>query len=247
MKKLIKLFIILILLIPPGVLCIYWYKIEYEVVQPFSNFEVRGWNKISPKTVGEIYDLANNWYKSTENKFPIQFNKKESTSYFSDFDLKLSESITEKLGIFSFLPYHQVCLVNKNKIYINGEIDNMQSPYVGAVTINQEGGYNFYAQRGGRDCKLILVSKFRKASSSPELGYLIAIDISPDENIKRLNGEKYVVNLATTSVEAMNTQIIVSLHWWAVILVYLLLLFAWSFVFFQYKKIVKFIFQVLSK
>lgn len=241
LKVPVKLFVLAFLFLPPVALCVYWYQIESEELKPFSNFEVRGWENITPKTASTVYDLTSAWYESTKNDFPVQLNKQKSTSDFDNFKLKVSESITEKLGLFSYLPYHQVCLINRNKVYVNGAIDEAQPLNMGGTAIKQEGGYSFYATRGSKDCQLVLISKFRQASSSPELGYPIAISIKQEENIKRLNGENYVVNLATTSVEAANTSISISLHWWAVILAYFLLLFAWSFVFFQYEKILRFL------
>ena len=117
---------------------------------PFSNFEVRGWENITPETASEVYNLTNVWYESTKGNFPAQFNKQEPVSEFDNFESKVSESITEKLWIFSSLPYHKVCLINRNKVYINGVLDEKSSLNMGGTAINQKNGYDFYTKRGDK-------------------------------------------------------------------------------------------------
>ncbi len=242
LKKLTKPLIVIFLFLPPALACFYWYQIEYEEFHPFLSLEVKGWENISPETASATHDLTSAWYESTKSNFPVQFNKQGPVSDFDIFKSRISKSVTEKLGIFSYLPYHKVCLLNRNKAYLNGVIDEKQPLNVGGTAINQLDGYNFYAERGGEDCKSVSIGKFRQASSSPELGYSVAISISQEENNKRLRSDNYVVNLATTSVEAINTSVVISLKWWVMILTYFLLLFAWSFIFFQYEKILKFLY-----
>jgi hypothetical protein len=235
-----KVLSLILLFLLPVIPCFFWYLNEYEEhPSPFASIKVKRVENITPDKAKTIYDLTSAWYESTKNEFPVQFDKQKTPS---EFKLKVSKSITERLGIFSSLPYHKVCLINRNKVYIDEILlSENQSPNIGAAAINQENGYNFHAERGNKDCKSVLINKFRQNSSSPELVYPITININPEEDEKRLRREEFVVNLATTSVETTNTTITISLHWWTMTLAYLILLFAWSFVFFQYEKILDFL------
>jgi hypothetical protein len=240
-----KFFKLLVLFLLPAIICIYWYWVEYEEFHPFNNFETGGAGIITPDKVVEVNKLTNAFYELTKDKSSFQFDKREEqNSDFGNFKLKVSGSIVEKLGIFSSLPYHQVCLINRNEIFVDNVLDNSQATNIGATAINQKDGYSFYAQRGDKDCKPVLISKFRQSSSSPELGYAFTQKISSEENIKRLKGEDYLSTFATTTVRAANTTISISLKLWAVLAAYFLILFAWSFIFFQYLKIIDYFYKI---
>jgi len=241
-KKLFKLSVLFLL---PAIICIYWYSVEYEEFHPFINLETGGAGIITPDKVAEVNKLTNALYELTKDKSSFQFDKKEEqNSDFGNFKLKVSDSIVEKLGIFSSLPYHKVCLINRNEIFVDNVLDNNQDINIGATAINQKDGYNFYAQMGYEDCKPVLISKFRQSSSSPELGYAFTQKISSEENTKRLKGDDYVSTFATTTVKAVNTTISISLRLWAVLVAYFLILFAWSFIFFQYVKIIDYFHKI---
>lgn len=246
-KIFIKLLIIALLLLPPIIPCYIWNKNENKELFAFSKFEFKGPENISFEKVKEMNNLVNALHDNTKDKFPVKYNQTTQVSELSEFNSKLSEGILEKIGIFSYLPYHKVCLINNNRIYINGTPVDDQPPQVGGLAINQEKGYNFYAKKGEKDCKNVLIDKFRTSSSSPEVNYPIVININGEENIKRLNGKSFLVSVASSSIEAKNSKITIYLNWWALVLAYLILLFAWSFVFFQYEKIINFIKLIFRK
>lgn len=240
LEKCLRLFSLFLV---PAMVSVYWYKVSYEEFHPFVNLETGGAGDIS-----DVKKLADSFYEFTKDKSSVQFNRgEENNSDVGIFNIKVSEGIIEKLGVFSSLPYHKVCLNNRNEIFVDGILDNTQHPDIGAVAINQKDGYNFYAKRGGKDCKSVLIEKFRQSSSSPELGYAFTQRINSEENQKRLNGEDYSYDIATTTVKAMNTTIVISLLWWAVLLGYALILFTWSFIFFQYVKIFEYFSNVWNE
>ena len=244
-KKCKKIFQLSALFLLPAIICVYWYSVEYEEIHPFKDFETGGVGIITSDKIAEVDKLTDEWYESTKNKAFFQFsNKKEQTSDFGSFNSKVSESVVGKLGIFSSLPYYKVCLTNRNEIFVDNVLDNNQAVNIGATAINQKNGYSFYTQRGGEDCKFVLISKFRQSPSSSELSYAFTQKISTEENTKRLKGENYVSTLATTTVKAVKTTISISLRWWAVLVAYFLILFAWSFIFFQYVKIIDYFYKI---
>ncbi len=227
-----------LLFLPPVVPCFLWYKIEFEENPLFkTNFELKGAENINREEVDRVFELVDYFYESTKDDSLVKFGEQKSDLENNNFEKEVSRGITEKLGVFSFLPYHKVCLVNKNVVYINGIVDEDQASN---VAINQLDGYNFFTEKGSKDCKNVLINRFRQNSSSPEFTYPILVNIDDIENKKRLEGKNYIANLATTSIGMMDTVTTISLCWWVVALAYLLLLFAWSFIFFQYRKILKF-------
>lgn len=242
LQKIISILGVVLLPLLPLVFCFIWYQIDYEERNIFINTEVIG-SRITVSSLGDISDLTNAVYEDVKDEFPLQFEKEKEVSEFENFKSKISERFTEEMGIFSSLPFYNVCVVNRNKIYIDGKLDETAAPSMGATAINQEGGYNFYVLRNDKNCKNVSITKFRTSPSRVEYTYPIALAISPEDSLKRLNGESFSVNIATSSVDASETKITISISWWGIILAYFLVLFTWSFIFFQYKKIIVFLFN----
>jgi hypothetical protein len=247
-KRLLRLFSALALLLPPLIFCVIWYVFEYEERTIFTNLEVRG-TKLQFDSTGEMsasMALPDALYDYTKDEYPMQFEKANSASEFENFKSKVSEKLTENIGVFSSLPIYNVCLVNQNKIFINGEIQDNLEPSKGATSIKQEKGYEFYAPIGKRDCMNVVIEKFRNSRSRVEYGYIFAITIDAGEESKRMQGKTFSVSVATSSVDASKTKITVSLRILVLLLSYFLILFAWSFVFFQYDKIIAYMFRRTS-
>ncbi len=244
-RRLIKTLASLFLFLPPLAACLYWSHIEKEELKPFAEFRFQGLEDISSEAVSAIYGSTNSWYESTKDNFSTQFQKKKPVSDIENFNEQISAGVVEKLRIFSYLPYHRVCLTNRNKIFINDGIAEQQPAQVGGIAIHQDGGYDFYAEKGTADCKIVSIARFREASSSSEIGYTIFFTLDQEENNKRLRGESYIADMATTTIEMQDSLIEISLPWWIIALAYFFLLFAWSFVFFQYGKIVEFLLNAL--
>ena len=231
---------IIFLLLPPIIFCVIWYAFEYEKINIFKGFVLEGNTNLTLDDIGNITALTDALYENDKDNFPLQFNERKQLSEFDDFKSKVSERFTERIGVFSYLPIHIVCLVNRNKVYIDDKLEENLDSDVGAAALNQTDGYDFYAARGAKDCKSVSIGKFRESPSRGEYTYPIRITISPEEKNKRLNGEKFTVNLATSSVYASDTSITISLNRWLFPIFYLFTLFIWSFIFFQYKKILLF-------
>lgn len=243
-KKTIKLFF---LFVPPLVLSVYWFQIEKSTYYPFPSFQMIGESTFTPEGIQQITELTQALYEQTKNDFPVRFEEAQPVSQLTDFESKVSESITEKLGIFSILPYHTICLVNKNEIYIGEALDNNQAPNMGGLDIRQSDGFELYAPRGGKSCKNGQIGKFRTSSSTVEIGHPMTYLLTQEENSKRMSGEPYETSFAPTVINMANTSLEVSLRYWVVVLGYLLLLFAWSFIFFQFEKIAVYVKEEVIK
>lgn len=245
-KNFKKLFIILLLLLPPLIFCTAWYLFEYEEKNIFTNLEVKG-AIITLNNPEEITALTGALYNYTKDEYPVKFEKTGGISEFENFKLEVSEKLIGNIGIFSSLPIYKVCLDNQNKIFLNGQIQKGLELSKGAASVKQENGYEFYARRGEKDCKNVLISKFRNSRSRVEYGYIISTTINTYEESKFMKGEKFSINIEPSFVDSSETKITVSLSMWVLLLSYTLTLFAWSFIFFQYEKIFNYIFQKSPK
>ncbi|KKQ77449.1 MAG: hypothetical protein A3A96_01730 [Candidatus Zambryskibacteria bacterium RIFCSPLOWO2_01_FULL_39_39] len=232
---LLRIFEIIILFLVPIVFYIAWFISEYEEVHIFSNLEVIG-NKLTFNNRQEMMALKDSMYENTKNDFPVQFSK-QKISDFDNFKSQVSERFIEELSVFSSLPIHRACLINKNEIFILGNLQENIGLSTGGAAINQKDGYNFYAERNGEDCKNISISKFRESPSRAEYAYPFTTIMSQEEGVKFQNGEKFTADIATSSVIASDTIIKIRLNYWTFVIFYFIVLPAWSVIFFQYKKI----------
>ena len=231
---------IFLLCIFPVFVCIYWYQNEYLSL-PLSNNISFGGNLtgITLNDANALYGLTTTLYESTKDKQMFQFNKLQTKSApeVNDFALRLSERIIKEIGVLSSFPYHQVCLNNRNTLYVDRVLVESDKPDTGAISVNQKDGYNFYAQRGKSDCKDVFIEKFRNSSTTIEVGYFISL--KKGHNVYGKDDPTF--DLATTTVVTTNTTLTISLKPWVIIIGYLAVLFAWSFIFFQFEKIIEYI------
>ncbi len=243
-----RLFSFIFLFFPPVVFCISWYLFEYEEWSIFYNLEVRGTNLTlnSSEEISALTNLPNALYNETKDVYPVQFEKPKGISEFENFKSEVSRKLTENIGIFSSLPIYSVCLVNNNKIFLNGVVQDNLELSKGAASIKQEKGYEFYALRGKKDCKNVVIGKFRDSRSRVEYGYVFWT-LTNSNGSDSLKNEKFSISIATSSVDASKTRITVSLNIWVIFLSYFLTLFAWSFIFFQYEKIYSYFAEELKK
>jgi hypothetical protein len=249
LKIFFKIILLLALFIPPLLLVGYWYKIEKNTFHPFNGMGISalGDSTFTEENIKEIQEATAALYEETKNQYPSKVGGMQPTSQQTDFQKKVSESITEKLGVFSLLPYHTACLTNHNKIYIDGALDDNQAPNMGGLAIKQADGFELYAPRESTNCKYVQIGSFRESSTTLEIGHPMMYGVTPEEEIKRLRGEVYNTFFIPMVIDRAETRIVVALSWWVIALGYLFLLFAWSFVFFQLEKIMKYSISNLKK
>jgi hypothetical protein len=133
-----------------------------------------------------------------------------------------------------------VCLFNNNEIIIEGFPDYQPDYYLGALKRRYE-GFELYAKRGEKDCENISIGSFKPAAGAIDIGQIIvSYEINQEEVAKKDRGEEYLVNIPTTTIKAENTKIVISLRYWVPVLGYFIILFAWSFIFFQFREIFRF-------
>lgn len=237
-RKKLKLFFFIS---PPLFFLFIWSASEFREIYSFNSIEIGNSNHVvAANELNAIQAIADSFYESTKDSFPIQYIENKQ---ISEFELKISETATEKIGVFAFLPIHKVCLSNNNVIFVNGEQDNSQPSNIGGLAIKQNDGYNFYAQRGNKDCESVIIDKFEQSTSTQELSYPIIYFTYLEENLFGLGLLKFSTIMATTSVDTKNSRITISLSLWVCVVAYFVFLFVWSFIYFQFEKILKYIIE----
>lgn len=231
----------IILFAPPLLLYSTWAYIERERFNPFSPIEVIGGNYFEESQMDSIKKLADALYEIQSASSSAPFGKPEAKTDFDNFKDEIRVRFVEEIGVFSQLPLHEVCLVNKNKIFLNGTEDPNTRPREGVAAIKQNEGYNFDALRNSKDCNMVSINRFRNSSSSVEYSYPLVTIISGEGLEKKQRGEKYLIQLATSSVDTSRSFISISLHWWTFFPFFFFALFAWSLIVFQCDKIYHFV------
>ena len=240
---------VIFLFLPPAIFCGIWYLLEYEEVRPFTNVLVRASSLTfqNPEEMKMLETLTEAAYdfqkKQPESKVSFsewqKINQKQDIQYI-DFRAEVSKKFIEKLGVFSFLPYYRVCLINRNRFLDENETPITVDASGGALAIDQEGGYDFYALLGKEDCKNVVIETFKESTSTPTIGYGYRHSVALEEQKKAASGEPFKLDIATTSLMTSESKVSISLTGWVMLLAYFLFLFAWSFVFFQAIKIIRF-------
>jgi hypothetical protein len=232
------------LLLPPAIFCAVWYFFEHEEIPIKFQETFTGSMSVNneddfKQVVPKLTDAAYEYTKGMAA--PIQFPQKNRDTL--DFRTKVSKKFTEELGVFSSLPIYRVCLENRSVVLLGDKSYDVSTSTAGGVDIHQQqtGGYHFYALSGKNDCHNVVIEAFRNSTSTIEYAYAISWQISQEERIKQIAGQPFTVVIATSSVTSGSTKMIISLTPWILILSYVITLFAWSFVYFQYEKIFKYL------
>jgi hypothetical protein len=236
-------------LFPPLLIVIGLFWLDYEEIKPFygpemgrsvfalnDRQEVEKVLEILPQLADALYEFQKDQPGSqipASELFSKVNKENDATKKFRD---EVSKKFTEKLGILASLPYHRVCLRNQNTIQVKGEtIDNPQPP-AGALSINQIDGYKFYALPRNQDCKNVSIGVFKNSTSTIEYNYITYVEHNSTS-----------IEIASTSVNASNSKITISLTSWVLVVGYFLILFGWSFVFFQIIKITNYFIGMYRK
>lgn len=232
---------VLFLVAPPFLAFIFWYQIDFEERFVFHDLLVQP-SKVVNIEPEQIRSLTNELYNATNLSYVPIFSTSSPETKVDKFKFEVSRKFIEELGVFASLPLYQACLENNIRISIEGVQDSEVGKEYGAAYLAEKSGKEFYAKRGQKDCKNIEVKRFRESEFRGEYTYPITLNTSAEEQQKKLQGESYESTIASTSVFASNTRIYVSLNGLAFVVSYPLFLLAWSLAFFQYKKIINYLF-----
>lgn len=219
-----------------------WFYDEYN------SFEITPFEIISGYTTPDefVYTLINqkNEYELNKDNYPTKLGITEYSEY-SDFKSALSDSFTNQIGILSKLPIYRVCLKNNNKIYIEGQLRNDLPGTQGAIGILQQGGgYKFYAERNDKDCKLVKKTDFMNSLTRTELGYAVEAELSFEDTEKMLSGSNdYKIYVKSYVNDTSKSSFKFALSFWTIVPFYILMIWPWSYIYFHYLKIYKYLRQ----
>ncbi|MBU1557853.1 hypothetical protein KKC45_02730 [Patescibacteria group bacterium] len=229
-----KIYRFLIIITIPLILYVFWYLLEYQKLKIIEDFEFEG----GYKTKEEAISILKNQEivsKINENNYSVLLRSylESEENEFDNFKKAVSESFLDKIGIFSKLSIHRVCLNNKNILQFDTTKSNVDNT-VGAIGIKQQGkGYNFYAEIDNLDCKNVSKNNFVNSPSRAELRYTYILDMNIKEN--ELQNNYY---FRPISINTDRSSFILKLNFWRTFIPFFLIMsLIWSFLLFKILKI----------
>lgn len=228
----------LYIFIPPSIVILIWFCSETKIIR-FPDFQLKA-GYYEPKELEKIIDnLPEIIAKKRENAVPAEFPV--SKNGLDDISEVLNQTMLDKLGHFANLPLHRACLINRNNISSEGtRIDPGQSNSgaIGIIpTINHS--LEFYATVAKEeDCKNVFKKDFENEKFlPPEYAYPIFQEIGPEDMEKVFKGEPYKIYLREISIDASASHFILRLNYYIVFIAYIIMVLAWSLIYFQIRKI----------
>jgi len=249
MKKIKKIISIFFLLIPPLILSLYVFYLEYQTID-YPSFEIEG-GFMEPHQFQDALVNAKDRYEFDKKNFPLNLPNKivaEQITDYINFNKQIKETFTSRLGVFSLLPIYRACLKNNNIISTENEKLNTKNTSVGAtgIVFERNSEYKFYASVGDKDCKYIFKNRLAEDRFRIEHGYAILTEIGPEDKNNILEGKPYRIYVREFKIDTSSSYFFIRLSLWVVFLGYFLLLVAWSYLFFQFIKIIKYLIKAIK-
>lgn len=224
---------------PPLIVLLIWFCSEKNVFY-FPNFKFEA-GFYDPKQLEETIGYLPTFVEQ-ERKNSVLTKLPVSNNTLINVSAVLNQTILDKLGYFANMPLHRACLINQNRITSEGEtIDpgESSSGAIGIIPANNQ-ALNFYVEVSkGKDCKSVFKKDFRDEEFlPPEYVYPIFQEIGPEDMAKVFKGESYRVYLREISIDASDSRFILRLNYYIVFVAYLLVLLAWSIIYFQIRKLI---------